>query len=347
MNVIYASDNSGMDLLLVSMYSLFKHNKRASVFVLQSDLTERNKARLRKLAPSKGQLKILDFDEKQLRGVKIVNTRLPLQSFYRILIPNLFKDLEKALWMDIDTLCLGSLNDLYETPLSNFWVAGVLDGGIKYVEGFTDWYKKFAGNNVYINGGILLMNLQKMRKDDKTRELLDMAVKQHTLMGKFNLFAEQTTTNVVLKGGIKLLPEKYNYMLSCATGRNPLILHFSGDHRPFTHYSIKKEYMDLYWYYYKEVNDILPDFDEHRLIKNALRFSSAQVAISTEAFNPERAELLSRIQTLQERIDLEVSELKIYRDEPNLNTSAKLLRKALRKETAAKHRQISSKVKLR
>jgi lipopolysaccharide biosynthesis glycosyltransferase len=347
MNVVYASDNNGMDLLLVSMYSILKHNKGVKFYVLQSDMTARNKALLKKLVSNKGQVITVHVDESKFSGIKNDNTILPLQSFYRLLIPELLVNQDRCLYVDIDTLCLANLSDLYEMPLDDFWVAGVNDGAIKAEQDgiFYEWYKKFAGSTTYINAGILLMNLKKLNQDNKADELLRTAKNKHKIFHKSDIYADQTVLNIILKGGIKLLPEEYNQLALAPQNYDhmPKIIHFAGHHKPFTHYDTKEEYMDIYWQYYDELQSCLPDFDDGRLIKKALFTASSAV----EALNTERAELLSRIQTLQERIDLEVSELKIYRDEPNLNTSAKLLRKALRKETAAKHRQISSKVKLR
>ena len=56
----------------------------------------------------------------------------------------------------------------------------------------------------YINAGIILMNLEKIRKDEKHYELLYMALNHKNLKHQ-----DQTIINYVLYPNIGLLPFKY------------------------------------------------------------------------------------------------------------------------------------------
>jgi lipopolysaccharide biosynthesis glycosyltransferase len=345
MNIIYASDNNGIELLLVSMYSVIKNHKDAKIFVLQSDLTEHNKSLIKQLAKGRAELEIVDIDVKRFTGVKITTERLPLQTFYRMLAPELLRKQDKALWIDIDTLCVGSLSDMYKINLDKFWVGGALDPGMSILPEFYSWYKKFNSTDVYINAGVLLMNLEKMRQDSMVQKLIDMAVKQNKLFGEFDLFGDQTAINVVLKEGIKLLPRKYNSMVGFTAdgSKEPKVLHFSGYYKPFMHYNTKIKYADLYWQYYDELLGILPVFDYKSLIKKSFLELFSRMDARISELDKAREEILSRIPVLEDRIAVEVAELRIYRDEPSLQTVGKLLRRAV----VIKLRQTAFKAKRR
>lgn len=76
---------------------------------------------------------------------------------YRLLTPFLFPQLNKILWLDIDTMICDSLVPLYNKDISDFSFAGARD---------IDHLRDVS----YINSGVLLMNCMKIRNKYKTVE---------------------------------------------------------------------------------------------------------------------------------------------------------------------------------
>src|SRR5690606_2715601 len=71
-----------------------------------------------------------------------IKPRFTKYTLYRLALPTLLQE-EKVLYLDSDTLVMGSLQNLWDTPLaatpydnlntSPYWIAGISDSGIKLV----------------------------------------------------------------------------------------------------------------------------------------------------------------------------------------------------------------------
>ena len=123
--------------------------------------------------------------------------------YYKILIPLILKDIERVIYLDADTLTFKDLYELYSLPFNDNYVLGYP---------FQDVYKidKFVENaTTYINGGVLLLNNEKIRNNNKDVELL-----QFTLENNANLwFLEQDSLNIVFFNKVGILPLKYGIYL--------------------------------------------------------------------------------------------------------------------------------------
>ena len=74
----------------------------------------------------------------------------------------------------------------------------------------------------YINTGVCLLNLKKIREDNKTKEL-DEYVNTHKL-----LYPDQDTINVIFKNKILFLDNKYNSSIFTKEAKNFKIYHWAG-----------------------------------------------------------------------------------------------------------------------
>lgn len=118
-------------------------------------------------------------------------------TYYRLLSP-LFIPLDRILYLDSDVLVFKDLYELYQTSFNNNYVLGFLDilaDGIDYLG---------LSSEKYINAGIILINLEKIRNDNKHYELLYMASHHKKLKHQ-----DQTVINYVLYPQIGILPYKY------------------------------------------------------------------------------------------------------------------------------------------
>jgi len=71
------------------------------------------------------------------------------------------KEIDKILYLDIDTLLIGPIDELWNIDISNSYCAGA-----KEPKKETDFS--------YINTGVLLMNLKKIREDKKDDEWIEL-----------------------------------------------------------------------------------------------------------------------------------------------------------------------------
>ena len=120
-------------------------------------------------------------------------------TFYRILTP-LFIPLEKVIYLDSDVLAFGDLEDMYHLQCNDNYVLGILDllsNGVDYLG---------LKSEKYINAGVLLLNLELIRKDHKYYEMLYMTKNNKKIKLKNN---DQTIFNYIFYPNIGILPSKY------------------------------------------------------------------------------------------------------------------------------------------
>lgn len=202
-NIVYAHDHKLNNLLQRSKDSFLKHNKDINFYEITED--------------KQGLLK--DFT-KELCGFQHVSTAC----FLRLLIPKCFPNLDRALYVDCDTLCLGDISELYNSSFEDNYLMGVR--GIVY----SDMQAKQLDIPHYINSGVLMFNIPLMNKEDYFQQIKDRwegaVEKQHPFS------ADESIINYVFHDKTKLVNEKWNYCYKRNYGdravSSPRILHFVG-----------------------------------------------------------------------------------------------------------------------
>jgi lipopolysaccharide biosynthesis glycosyltransferase len=129
--------------------------------------------------------------------INLENTRLTQVAFYRLFLPILI-NIERILYLDGDTLTFKDLREMYNLDFNDTYIIGTLD----YFSNGVDYLK--LKSEKYINSGVLLINLEKLRNDKKYIELIN-------IVNKVKLRHEdQTVINYILYPKIGILPYKYN-----------------------------------------------------------------------------------------------------------------------------------------
>ena len=125
-------------------------------------------------------------------------------AYYRLLLPELLADEERCLYLDGDLVVTRSLTNLYDTPMEGMYLAGITDR-LCLEEAQNERMLKAWGvePGYYINAGVLLMDLGKMRSSGKYMEALELAYR------KTFRYLDQDVVNQVYLGKIKLLPKVY------------------------------------------------------------------------------------------------------------------------------------------
>ncbi|WP_330847969.1 glycosyltransferase family 8 protein, partial [Streptococcus suis] len=90
---------------------------------------------------------------------------ISLETYFRILLPSQLPELDRILYLDCDILVKGSLNPLWESDLTHHYLAGVNE--LDMLHDNSDYRQKigFTPQDIYVNAGVLLFNLELMRQD--------------------------------------------------------------------------------------------------------------------------------------------------------------------------------------
>jgi lipopolysaccharide biosynthesis glycosyltransferase len=178
-------------------------------------------------------------------------------TWYRVLVPQLFGDLDRLLFLDLDLIVIESLRALWETDLKGNYVAAVTNVLPRH---YADLLAA-AGFEVtsYFNAGVLLMDLERMRQDGCMEAMVDYGV----LHADSLVLRDQDALNAVLGRRRLALPPRWNCMNSFfvypwsadvfdpdeleAAKRSPAIRHFEGPgtNKPW-HYLCEQDSRELY-----------------------------------------------------------------------------------------------------
>ena len=204
-NIAYCATNDQLEYASISAASaLMKANKDDHyVFYI---ISEYFTPELQKLFLNLDRIKKSTFiffriPEERLKHLKQCNAE-NIGMLYRICLPELVKREEKILYLDTDTIVHSDLGFLYKYDITNYYLAAVED------KDEPEMRKKvrLSRDQLYINSGVLLMNLKKFREEELSEKILT-----HVKNSKYK--NDQHSINAVCKNKIIYLPLKYNVMM--------------------------------------------------------------------------------------------------------------------------------------
>ena len=282
LNVLFASDDNYVPFLSIAILSLLENNEtefdNINILILDDNISEKNKNKINNIIKDFNcnitfiktkQLDELDINIMTLeRNLNISS----LTTYSRLFISNLLpRDIDKILYLDCDSLIVGSLKEIWEENIDNYYCAGVLDcinTTIKKEFGFSK-------EDDYINAGVLLINLKKWREENVEVKFIDfMRKNQHRYYQH-----DQGVINNVFKDKIKIINPKYNLQIHFQTfdydlsrkfncmeteyyskkivedaQKHPVFLHFCGGEyfRPW--YNPEHPYAELFKKYAKKAD---------------------------------------------------------------------------------------------
>ncbi|MBR1390106.1 MAG: glycosyltransferase family 8 protein [Lachnospiraceae bacterium] len=267
MNLFYTTNDLYCAKVAASICSVYSNNRgmeTLEIYIIGQDLSQKNQARFQALAKSfKRRIHLIDlgdikkyfpFDFDTQGWAPVVLARLACDK----LLPT---DIDRILYLDGDTINLRSLSDLWSSDIGD----NVLGGCIEATVIKERCRQLQLGPIPYINSGVLLINLEKWRRENWGERII-----AYYRDSGGQLFApDQDAINGALKGKIYFLPPKYNFF-NCywlynykflskqvAQGyyyskevfdesiKHPTIIHYLGEERPWrrgNHHPYKKQY---------------------------------------------------------------------------------------------------------
>ena len=215
MHLILSSDNNYAPLLGVAIYTILKNNRsylyktpnnKIIFHILDMNISENNKNLMRDMVEKSGaEIYFIDTSDIHQYLEKTIKLKVrSIATYYRLFLSSLLDaSIDKAIYLDCDSMVNDTLEELWDTDISGYDIAGVLDI-------ISAKNKKCIGlkeEEPYFNAGMLLINLKKWRKDNIEQKMIDF-VQQHD--GKV-CYHDQGTINGVCVNK-KILHPRYNAM---------------------------------------------------------------------------------------------------------------------------------------
>jgi lipopolysaccharide biosynthesis glycosyltransferase len=158
------------------LHSLFSNSpgERFRVVLLHGiEIDEENRSRLQRLADAfLAEIHPVRIVPERIAGLPILH--LHRSVWYRVLLPETLPQLDRILYLDSDMIVLDRVRPLWDSDVSQHLFAGV--GNALYPFN-PDMVKllELPDTRAYLNSGVMLMNLARMRAEDSTARIFDYA----------------------------------------------------------------------------------------------------------------------------------------------------------------------------
>lgn len=173
-HVVYASDDRFAEILGVSMVSLFENSSDIEivVYILDSGITATNKERIKAVCKTYKRPEPIWIEAKNISeelSINVATDRGSLSQYARLFISgSLPQDLKRVLYLDCDILINQSVSELWSMDLHGKTIGALMDA-------FSRAYRKnidLKPEDIMFNSGVMLVDLDKWRKDDIEGKLL-------------------------------------------------------------------------------------------------------------------------------------------------------------------------------
>ena len=280
-----------MRQLCVMMVSILEHNPNTDFrfHVLTHDFSDESKQAVEKIRTRYKNFSI-DYatpDLSLFSDLKLNINYISIETYFRYVIADLYPDIDKGLYLDADMAVTGCLDELWNTDISNYYAAGVSDVYVEYFE-----HKKtigLANEDIYINAGVILLNLAAIRRDDLVKKLF-----QNTREMRDKIeYQDQDGINITFRGRILPLHEKWNL---CAGSyydgandtrlRNMVIMHYNGHFKPWVEGDSSTElHRRIWWKYNHLYEDICRQLTVNTLY-NKLLIAETVLPVAYKGISP-------------------------------------------------------------
>ena len=266
--IFFAVDDGYVPFLAVALQSIIENSSKEyfySIKILYTNIEEENKKKILKYERENIKIEFVDLNYyiEDVKDKLYTRDYYTKTTYFRLFIPNLYPQYDKAIYLDSDIVVLGDIAKLYNEDIGDNLVAAVPDDVIQTNKVFQDYVERVVGIATYknyFNAGMLLMNLDEMRKFDFQNKFL-------YLLGtvKFAVVQDQDYLNRLCKGRTKLLDKGWDRMpipTDEIEEKDINLIHYNLTYKPWHFENVL--YENFFWKYAKKTEY----YDEIQELKN-------------------------------------------------------------------------------
>ena len=274
--IFYATDEKYAPFLSVSLPSLIANTDPTAdttyrILIVHRGLSEESQQLFRQMATDRIAIELYPMESYLIEAINSDRNKLnadyvTMTIYFRLFLSEMFPGLDKAIYLDADTVINADIAQLYRTDLGHDLIAAVADNFVAANPETVYYSEEGLGIpcDQYVNSGMLLMNLKAMREGHFTERFVQLLNKYH-----FESIApDQDYLNVMCNGRIHYLDRRWNNMTGDGTEGpdHPKIIHYNLFGKPW-HYR-DAPLADYFWRYaegsayYPKLIAILKEFSQ-------------------------------------------------------------------------------------
>ncbi len=276
--IFFAIDDAYTPFLAVALQSLIENASKEYNYVikiLHTNVQEEHMKQIKKYESKNVSIEFVDLSyyigkvkDKLYTRDYYTNT-----TYFRLFLPELYPQYDKVLYLDSDIIVVGDISQLYNTDMGSNLIAAAPDDIIQYNKVFQEYAELVVGvakYQHYFNAGVLLMNLDELRKfkfQEKFTYLLETV--------KFSVAQDQDYLNRLCKGRVKLISHDWDVMPYVNEGTKPediKLIHYNFAYKPWHFEDVA--YNEYFWEYakktefYDEIIEIKESYTEEQKFKD-------------------------------------------------------------------------------
>ena len=284
--IFFAVDDGYIPFLAVALQSLIENSSKNyyySIKILYTNIEEENKQKISKYKKENVNIEFVDLNYyiKKVKDKLYTRDYYTKTTYFRLFIPNLYPQYDKAIYLDSDIVVLGDIAELYNVNMGNNLIAAAPDDVIQTTKVFQEYVEKVVGvadYRNYFNAGILLMNLDEFRKFNFQEKFLYLL---ETI--KFTVAQDQDYLNRLCKGKVKIIDKAWDRMpiaIDDMKEEDIKVIHYNLAYKPWHFENVL--YKDYFWKYaqktefYKQIEDIRKSYTEEERFKDMEQYKKLQ-----------------------------------------------------------------------
>ncbi len=249
--IFFAVDDNYAPYLAVAMRSLIDNaspDYQYNIYILIDKLSSESRANLCAMAKDNVRVETVDVRAKldALSDMLHLRDYYTKTTYYRFFIPALFPQYDRGIYLDCDIVVTGDIARLYTVPLGDRLLAAAPEEVMLMVDVFGTYVEAVLDvpRGEYFSAGILVMNLDKMRRVSLEEQFVD-------LLGRrtFRVTQDQDYLNVLCRGNVLLLDTSWNKTACHEAGEveSVNIVHYKINWKPWHYKGVRFE--EDFWLY--------------------------------------------------------------------------------------------------
>lgn len=246
MNILISVNRNYLDKAKTMLHSLRRnHSEEITVYLINRSLrgSEINKFRNYLNKHLKMKFMVIDVSITAFDQLPLNTSRFSIEIYYRVIAQFLLPQaVERIIWLDADIVLCGNISEFYYQDFEGSLLAVCPDVNcedkeiIKIKENLG-----LADEHIYFNSGVLLLNIEELRKTTTLHEIVHSAQS----IAQYLVYPDQDMLNYLYTGRVKYCNQnQYNCQAMAVVSlaqdqiKNIAILHYAGLHKPWLFYDL-------------------------------------------------------------------------------------------------------------